>query len=996
MRLHTLGRLELLPDVPGATPVAAQPKRLALLAYLALATPRGLQRRDVLLGLFWPELDQDEARRALRQALHHLRQFLKDGVLVSRADEVVGVAEGALWCDAMALDEALATGRATQVLELYQGDFLEGCFVSDISAEFEQWVDRTRATLKRRAAQAAQSLAEQEEKAGNALPAILAGRRAVELAPDDESVVRQLIGLHRRFGDHAGALRTYDEFARRLAEEFGASPSAETLALIESIRAGPVAAATATGAAAQPLPIDRPAGPLPQVEAFDRTADFAEPRGDAPLHPVPVPANSRAVQRRAVVLVAATVLAAAMLHTFRPARLPTLPNRALVAVLPFRTTGAAPELAWLHEGMVDLLALKLSGQQGLRAVDPRIVMRAWRGVEASAGGQITPEAEVSVARRAGAGRAIDGGVVGTPARLTLTAALLEGAEGSVTARASVEGPMESLPALVDQLAARLLSLEAGTEAERLSSISSQSLPAIRAYLAGRASFRRGRLREALTHFREATVLDSSFALAALELVHASKWVEPAGDDAQRGQRLALAGRERLVPADQALLDVWTHPFQTRLELLQRWQAATRAYPELAEVWYGLGDAYYHYGMLAGLADPFALAGDAFQHGWALDSASGPDSASAERAPIFAEPLAHLVELAQTKGDTAAVHRLVALGLAADSVGAKGWYLRWHRAVALGAPAQAAFWADSQRFDPETFALIHRFTASSGVAATEDYLRSATHMLRHWELGDPDGAGFERRVLALNGGRPREAARALAGNLDAPSVSLGLPVREALYWGGDTTLAAEAAWRLVSYAGDVLAVGEAGQLRMQALCTLATWRLAHGDHRYAEGAVRKLRRTIVTGLPPDDSTAVAQYATLCAALLEASRAVALRLPNARAALERADTAARTYEVGQSLGANLVVARVAEAEGNLPFALRAVRRRASGYDLLPVWYLSSFLREEGRLAALTGDTTGAIRAYRHYLAIRPNPEPTVKPEVERIRAELGRLMGNRSGQ
>jgi len=29
------------------------------------------------------------------------------------------------------------------------------------------------------------------------------------------------------------------------------------------------------------------------------------------------------------------------------------------------------------------------------------------------------------------------------------------------------------------------------------------------------------------------------------------------------------------------------------------------------------------------------------------------------------------------------------------------------------------------------------------------------------------------------------------------------------------------------------------------------------------------------------------------------------------------------------------------------------------------MSTFLREEGRLAAITGDTAGAVRALRHYL-------------------------------
>ena len=54
----------------------------------------------------------------------------------------------------------------------------------------------------------------------------------------------------------------------------------------------------------------------------------------------------------------------------------------------------------------------------------------------------------------------------------------------------------------------------------------------------------------------------------------------------------------------------------------------------------------------------------------------------------------MVEIAQIRGDTASVRRLVALRLSADSTSASGWYLRWHRAVALGDSARRAFWADS--------------------------------------------------------------------------------------------------------------------------------------------------------------------------------------------------------------------------------------------------------------------------------------------------------------
>ena len=76
--------------------------------------------------------------------------------------------------------------------------------------------------------------------------------------------------------------------------------------------------------------------------------------------------------------------------------------------------------------------------------------------------------------------------------------------------------------------------------------------------------------------------------------------------------------------------------------------------------------------------------------------------------------------------------------------------------------------------------------------------------------------------------------------------------------------------------------------------------------------------------------------------------------------------------------------------MPLALRAVRRGIGGRLLLSTYYLSTFLREEGHLAALMGDTAGAIRAYQHYLALRPDPEPEVKPEIQEVRAELARLL------
>src|SRR5207247_10104180 len=108
-----------------------RPRRLALLAYLAASSGRQLRRRVTLLALFWPELDQEHARAALRQALHVLRTALGADTLVSRGDEEIGLDFERIWCDVAAFARAIDGGEPGQALDLYRGNLLEGFFISD-------------------------------------------------------------------------------------------------------------------------------------------------------------------------------------------------------------------------------------------------------------------------------------------------------------------------------------------------------------------------------------------------------------------------------------------------------------------------------------------------------------------------------------------------------------------------------------------------------------------------------------------------------------------------------------------------------------------------------------------------------------------------------------------------------------------------------------------------------------------------------------------------
>lgn len=234
MQLFTLGSVDLRSNVRDTSALLAQPKRLGLLIYLAAARPHGFHRRDTLLELFWPKLGALQARRALRQALHFLRQSVGEDAIVTRG-EAVSVSD-TFWCDARAFDSALGQGELFDALAMYRGEFLAGFHVSDASSRFDHWVDAERTYVRERAVASAWELAEREDQRGDAERAAFWARRAADVHATNEYSIRKLIGLLGKQGDRRGAMRAYEAFARRLDRDYQLQPAPETVALAESMR----------------------------------------------------------------------------------------------------------------------------------------------------------------------------------------------------------------------------------------------------------------------------------------------------------------------------------------------------------------------------------------------------------------------------------------------------------------------------------------------------------------------------------------------------------------------------------------------------------------------------------------------------------------------------------------------------------------------------------------------------------------------------------------
>ena len=234
LHLHTLGGLELRRSGEGASRVVPlQTKRLMLLAYLAACPGHGLRRRDSIIALFWPELDQDHARGCLRQALHTLRRNVGDDVILTRGQDQVGLVPSALRWDANELQTALAAGDASMALALYEGDFLEGVYASDSSSELDEWIAKERSRLRRVAATAAWAASDQPVVANDRGQHV---RRAVQLSGDDEAALRRGLGALDELGDRAGAIALYRDFAHRVAYQLGVEPSVESQAAMRAVQ----------------------------------------------------------------------------------------------------------------------------------------------------------------------------------------------------------------------------------------------------------------------------------------------------------------------------------------------------------------------------------------------------------------------------------------------------------------------------------------------------------------------------------------------------------------------------------------------------------------------------------------------------------------------------------------------------------------------------------------------------------------------------------------
>jgi len=507
IRLSTLGPTDLRTESgEDLRSVLAQPKRLGLLIYLAVEAPDRFVRRDTLLALFWPELDQAQARQALRSALYFLRQRLGDDVVTSRGADEVGTSTAFLAVDVVAVRQAADRGDAESALALYHGDFLAGLHIPESSAELDHWLSNTRLELRRRAGALAWQLAEGSERAGNSDRAVHWALRAREVEADDEASLRRLVELLDRSGDPGKAIRAYEEFAARLEADLGVRPSPETRSLVEWLRR------TRTTAESEARGAKR--APAPGAD-FHPVSDVAEP--------TPSPSvkswRSRRTLALGTLLIVAPVVVALVVPRW-PSDAGRIPLAGPVIVAAFKNETGDSSLAIWGRYAGDWITQGLQSVGRLQVVPWTTALRASRFADSSArSGNVDP---VTILRReTGAGTVVTGSYYSVKDTLRFRAEVTDARTGrliwSLPAIAATRGSVE---VAIAELRDRLMG-GVGLASDRRFATDprfGRQPPRFASFVAydhADGLFRDSKYEEAAPEYERAFGLDSSFLTPAL-------------------------------------------------------------------------------------------------------------------------------------------------------------------------------------------------------------------------------------------------------------------------------------------------------------------------------------------------------------------------------------------------------------------------------------------------------------------------------------------------
>ncbi len=236
LSLKTLGGLGIESSGHGHPPGTPRRRHLILLAVVAGHHPWGITR-DKLVGYFWPESNTQHARNSLKQALYSVRQSLRMPLVASEGG-VVRLDPTVIEVDVWQFQAALARGDEIGAIGLYEGPYLDGCYLSGRD-ELERWIDAARDRLARQYADAIRILAQRAEAKGDSPGAVVWWRRLTAADPLCSTAALGLMRALAAVGDPTAAREHAREHAAYVRAELGGPVAEAVVAFANHLRSNP-------------------------------------------------------------------------------------------------------------------------------------------------------------------------------------------------------------------------------------------------------------------------------------------------------------------------------------------------------------------------------------------------------------------------------------------------------------------------------------------------------------------------------------------------------------------------------------------------------------------------------------------------------------------------------------------------------------------------------------------------------------------------------------
>ncbi len=204
-------------------------KMSALLYYLAYKNH--WVDRSVLTYLFWSDIPEENARNNLRKLLTRS----KDLPYIENLDIERTRLRWLTDTDLKAFRDALETEDASETVQLYSGELLEG-FKLDSAPEFDAWLETERQEIFNAWRETVFQLSSALEEKGHYSNIANALEKLHEADPFDEDVLKQYLRSLHLDNQKSKALEVFQQFEQALKEELGGEPESATLEVVEYIR----------------------------------------------------------------------------------------------------------------------------------------------------------------------------------------------------------------------------------------------------------------------------------------------------------------------------------------------------------------------------------------------------------------------------------------------------------------------------------------------------------------------------------------------------------------------------------------------------------------------------------------------------------------------------------------------------------------------------------------------------------------------------------------